>query len=80
MIPAVKIKERPTEIWESPCEKCPSAHGPGDPESEDILEWCRSGEVSFEEATFPCAWRPNKLCKGICDIVRDVIKSEGDGN
>lgn len=70
------VEKRPTVIWKTPCGKCPSAHGLGDPESEQILEWCRLGQMSFEEATFTCAWRGKKLCKGVCDNVREAIAFE----
>ena len=57
---------RPTEIHESPCERCPSAHFPPDPEALDMRQWPRRLQV---EAAFPCAWRPEKLCKGYCDSI-----------
>jgi len=37
--------ERPTEVHDRPCGPCPSAHYPPDPESLDILEQVRTGQV-----------------------------------
>jgi hypothetical protein len=57
---------RPTEIHAEPCEHCPSAHHPPDPEALDMRAWPRHLQVA---AAFPCAWRPTKLCKGYCDSI-----------
>lgn len=62
--------KRPNEVWESPCKKCPSAHYPPDPESIDMLKAFKQGDITFEEYTFPCAWRPEKLCKGVVDNIQ----------
>ena len=54
------------EVHRHPCAHCPSAHGPGDPESEDLAREPRAVQV---QAAFPCGWRPHKLCKGYCDNI-----------
>lgn len=56
---------RPREIHRHPCARCPSAHYPPDPQALDYLTAPR--EVQLREGIFPCAWRPEKLCKGVCD-------------
>lgn len=61
----------PTKIHRYPCKHCPTAHYPPDEENEQIKEWVRSGEMKIEEAIFPCAWRPWKLCKGQNDYIRN---------
>lgn len=33
------------------------------------------GEIGVHDAVFPCAWRPEAMCKGVCD---DVGVTEGD--
>lgn len=55
------------QIWKRPCKNCPSAHFEPDPEALDIERWFKNGEISLKMAVFPCAWRPAKLCKGVCD-------------
>jgi len=57
----------PRRIWRKPCVKCPSAHYPPDPESEDMERMYKSGAITVWDATFQCAWRPGKMCKGLCD-------------
>jgi hypothetical protein len=67
------------------CANCPSRHGQiygHDPESLDYMS-LPDGEK--QKYVFPCAWRPTKLCKGICedlgyvenlhsDIIKDLYK------
>ena len=78
MIPIPKIPEsRPTEVHKKPCKNCPSAHHPRDPEAQDILDALSRGEVSFEDVVFPCAWRPEKICRGVYDsasLVRNLVE------
>jgi hypothetical protein len=65
-IPRVKeLETRPREIHRHPCVRCPSAHGPPDPLSLDYMSAPR--DVQLREGIFPCGWRPNKMCKGVCD-------------
>ncbi len=59
---------RPRVIWKRPCGKCPSAHYPPDPEAIDMAAWYRAGKIEAQEAVFPCAWRPKKICKGVADF------------
>lgn len=50
------------------CEHCPSApHQPSDPETDDIMAEIAAGHATPDEWVFPCAWRREKLCKGICE-------------
>jgi hypothetical protein len=59
-IPKPENVVRPKFVWLKPCANCPTAHGPGDPESDmyaSIPErWKRLRH------TFACAWRPNGYC------------------
>lgn len=68
------------EIWKKPCKNCPSAHFPPDPEAADIEKWFKAGEIGLDYAVFTCAWRPGKLCKGVCDRMglteEDVVDYE----
>lgn len=69
-IPPVRLvqpDERETIlIHDEPCRNCPSAHYPPDPEARDIMEW---PEAERLKTAFPCAWRPDKLCRGYWDNV-----------
>jgi len=60
------------EIHKVCCERCPTNNnriaGIKDPESEDIKR-CVPKEQIAKEYLFACAWRPSKLCKGICDFM-----------
>lgn len=64
ILPAIAPPVRPNKIHAAPCKHCPSAHYPPDPEALDMLTWPRDQQL---EQMFPCAWRPEKLCKGYCD-------------
>ena len=64
-------RPRATEIWKQPCANCPSAHFPTDPEVEDIKTWSREAQL---DTVFRCAWRPEKLCKGYCDVLQITEK------
>ncbi len=64
------LPPRPTEIHAHPCKECPTVacrtSGIEDPESEEI----RSCSLAVRaESVFPCAWRPEKLCKGYADYM-----------
>ncbi len=65
-----KYPNRRKEIHKGCCKHCPSNNnakeGIIDPESEDIKSSFPK-ETIAKEILFVCAWRPNKLCKGICD-------------
>ena len=57
----------PTAPHNDYCPNCPSRMGQlygHDPEAEMFME-LPDGEK--QKAVFPCAWRPEKLCKGICE-------------
>ncbi len=55
---------RPTRIHRHPCARCPSAHFPPDPESQDIAALPYAERIRH---VFPCGWRPQALCRGVCD-------------
>lgn len=64
-----QFPNRHNEIHKVCCKKCPSNHnkknGNVDEESEQIKTFPK--ELIAKEYLFVCAWRPNKLCKAICD-------------
>lgn len=62
-------REPAAEIHKAPCKHCPSAHFPPDPESEHIRDLVQSGSAPASEFVFRCAWRPEKLCFGVCDFL-----------
>lgn len=62
-----KYPNRRKEIHKGACKNCPSTRPP-DPESQDIKDHV-SKEVFIKQYAFVCAWRPNKLCKGLCDFM-----------
>ena len=51
-------------VHDAPCEHCPTAHHPPDPESADVLTWPRDQMLAV---AFPCGWRNDKLCRGQSD-------------
>lgn len=53
-----------TRIHAAPCEHCPSAHYPPDPEALEILTYTKRVQLAY---AFPCAWRRSALCRGYCD-------------
>lgn len=55
---------RPTTIHKTYCKRCPSKWHPQDPESADIASL---PDGIREMYVFPCAWRTEKLCKGVCE-------------
>ena len=68
-IPKVELEtmRSVTEVHKNYCAKCPSNRNvfpEPDPESKDIAS-LPDGEKQMH--VFPCAWRPNKLCKGVCE-------------
>ena len=69
IVSEVNIPSRPRTIWKRPCKHCPSAHFPPDPESLQMTQFYKAGEITVWEAIFPCAWRPQKMCKGVCDVM-----------
>ena len=48
-----------------PCTHCPSAYGPGDPESEWVLTLPHDKRVAL---AFPCGWNGKRFCRGYCDV------------
>jgi len=56
---------RHNEIHKSCCKHCPSTKG-SDPETDEIKNYPK--DLILKEFAFVCAWRPNKLCKGFCDV------------
>jgi hypothetical protein len=66
---ATQKETRPVEVHLTYCPNCPSHHGPSDPEADDIRQGVRAGLINPHDAVFPCAWRPKKLCRGVCDEI-----------
>lgn len=64
-----KYPNRHKEIHKGCCKYCPSNNnrkaGIKDPETEDLKALPK--ELIAREYLFVCAWRNDKLCKGICD-------------
>ena len=58
---------RPTAVHARPCRHCPAAHHPPTPDSVDVLEMVKSGQLSPDEATYACGWNQAKRCKGAAD-------------
>lgn len=63
-----KYPNRHKVIHKVHCQHCPSANSPADPEAQDIKDHV-SKEHFIKEYAFVCAWRPSKLCKGVCDFM-----------
>lgn len=67
----LKFPNRHKEIHKDCCKNCPSnigmQNGNTDPESAEIKTYPK--ERIVEEYLFVCGWRPNKLCKGLCDYM-----------
>jgi hypothetical protein len=59
------------------CPQCPSDTTEHDPESLDIAAGVKAGEIRPLDAVFPCGWRRQKLCKGVCDQIG--VTEEGVG-
>lgn len=62
-----KFPDRHKFIHKQCCELCPSAKG-FDEETKEIATYRK--DLIVTEFLFVCAWRPNKLCKGICDNMK----------
>lgn len=57
---------RPREIHRNYCAHCPSRPGyEPDPITLDFMTY--PFEVRRDEGVFPCGWRPQKMCRGICE-------------
>lgn len=57
----------PTELHSAPCKQCPSTGDISeDYEMQEILE---SSKAVRQAHAFRCAWRPEKLCRGYCDVM-----------
>jgi hypothetical protein len=61
------VRDRPKSVHKHYCKYCPSKYFPSDPEADMIKELVMSGRIEKTEAIFPCAWRPEKICKGIAE-------------
>jgi hypothetical protein len=66
------VLAKPQGIWKRPCSFCPAAHYDHTPDTLDMLEWYKKGDVTFEEAAFVCTMRPQKYCRGICNALKNV--------
>lgn len=68
LIPVMEpLPPTPTELHSSPCKHCPSTKDDlsEDYEMQDILNAPKSVR---RDLAFRCAWRPEKLCRGYCDV------------
>ena len=67
-IPDIILEEKNiTAVHKGYCPRCPSNRAvfpKPDPESED---YASLPEGIKQQYVFPCAWRPSKLCKGVCE-------------
>jgi len=63
----LKYPDRHKVMHKTPCKQCPSTRDP-DTESQDIKDNI-SKEYFIKEYMFVCAWRPSKICKGLCDFM-----------
>jgi len=59
-----KVKKRVTAIHSSYCKYCPSNRFPDDDESKMIASMPDGIKQKY---VFVCAWRTNKLCRGVCE-------------
>lgn len=67
MIPQPVEPKIVTQVHKNYCPNCPSNRAvfpDSDPEAKEIEGYPDGERQMF---VFPCAWRPNKLCKGICE-------------
>jgi len=66
IIKPIKIRKekRITVIHSTYCKYCPTKHFPADEESKMIASM---PDGIKQKHVFPCGWRPNKLCRGVCD-------------
>ncbi len=75
----IEIPPPVKEIHSSCCAHCPSAGGVVD--EEDFESRYYQEEASRQEqidSVFRCAWRPQKACKGWCDIMQ-VTEADLEG-
>jgi hypothetical protein len=82
-----KYPDRHKIIHKACCKHCPSKIGMEndcmDDEAKEIAQYPK--EVIVREFLFVCAWRPEKLCKGLCDFLEidqefiDSIYAEENG-
>lgn len=71
--PSPQLPPRPTEIHDSPCVHCPSEHFAIDPEAEDLLNACARGDISQSDFLFTCAWRGEKICRGLWNRLQERL-------
>lgn len=76
--PVYTTCEVPKEVWDKPRSFCPAAQGPNTPDTVDMVSWYQQGLVTFEDASYSCAMRPGKLCRGIVDLL-DQSKKRVEG-
>lgn len=81
----LKYPNRHKDIHKGCCKYCPSNNnrksGIIDPETEDFKKLPK--DIIATKYVFVCAWRPNKLCKGLCDnfdIDEEFIKKAYEKN
>lgn len=64
-----------TEVHKTYCKNCPSKWHPADPESLDIASM-PDGKKQMH--VFTCAWRGEKLCKGVCEDLNYTEEKWGE--
>ncbi|MDB4330461.1 receptor activity-modifying protein [bacterium] len=77
-IPNPILEETITEIHKGYCPRCPSnkeVFPESDPEAEEIASYPDGIKQLY---VFPCAWRSNKLCKGVCEELCYTEKEHAD--
>jgi hypothetical protein len=40
----------------------------------DMLNYCVDGKISEKDYLFKCAWRPDKICRGLYDKLVEAKK------
>jgi len=58
------------EVWDEPCENCTGLGSDG--EAEDLIKAISAGKENAMSWVYPCAWRPERKCKGWCDSLINV--------
>lgn len=59
----------PTTPHKDYCQRCPSNRAVYPESDPEALEIATYPDGVKQQYVFPCAWRPNKLCRGICEVL-----------
>ncbi len=60
------------QVHSHPCTHCPSEWHERDPEAQDMLDACVSGKLTESEFLFKCAWRNEKICRGLWNRLQEA--------